>query len=229
MWIGMEWSDGLRVDAPEGCGAQTALLHAGHVESGVGFQGCRDLHGDEKVAGEKIGEQESERRRVVHLVGSNHSVRLAPFPTAGRKILQFFAQLCGAHRISVDAHVLCEQTCERLQKPSFEISVNALQRLNHQGKTNGEAHRRLSVAADESLHVVELALAKKQHISACGEKSIDTTKQIGDLRRRIVRHERSSRKAKKASGRDLGFAQLLLKLLNSRGQQSHVNLGVRWI
>src|SRR5271155_2219428 len=203
MWIGMEWSDGLAARCARRVRAQTALLHAGHVGSGVGFQGCGNLHGDEKVAGEKIGEQESQRRSVPHLVGSNHSIRLAPFPTAGRKILQFFAQLCGAHRISVDAHVLCEKTCERLQKPSFEIAVNALQRLNHQGKTKGEAHRRLSVAADESLHIVELALAKKQNISAGSEKSIDTTKQIGDLRRRIARDERSSREAKKTSGRDL--------------------------
>src|SRR5580700_3035421 len=171
----------------------------------------------------------SKRRRAPHLGGRNHSIRLTPFPTARRKTLQSFPQLRRAHRINVDAHVLCEKTCKCLQKPAFEIAVNALKRLNHQGKTNDEAHRRLRVAVYQSLHIVELALAKKQHIAASSEKSIDTTKQIGDLRHRFVPRERSSRQAKKASRCRFCFTQLLLKLLNSRAQQSHVNLRVSWI
>ena len=43
---------------------------------------------------------------------------------------------------------------------------------------------------------------------------------------RFVRRERSSCKAKKAGGRRVCFAQLILKLLNTRSQQSHVNLRV---
>src|SRR5271156_5672258 len=119
--------------------------------------------------------------------------------------------------------------CKGLQKPSFEIAVTMFNHSDHQGKTHDEAHRRLRIAVYESLHIVEFDLAKKQHIAASSEKSIDTTKQIGDFRHGIVRRERSGRKAKKASGRDLFFAQLLLKLLNSRSQQLHVNLRVRWI
>jgi hypothetical protein len=48
--------------------------------------------------------------------------------------------------------------------------------------------------------MVELALPEKQHIAARSKKGIDTTKQIGDLRHRFVRHARSSRQAKKTSG-----------------------------
>src|SRR5580700_9320538 len=168
----------------------------------------------------------SKRRRAPHLGGRNHSIRLTPFPTASRKTLQSFPQLRRAHRINVDAHVLCEKTCKCLQKSPFEIAVNAINRLNHQGKTNGEAHRRLRVAVYESLHIVELALAKKQHITAGSEKSVDATKQVGHFRHRIGRRERSSRQAKKAGGRNLCVAELLLKLLNSRVQQSDVNLRV---
>src|SRR5208283_2076429 len=149
-------------------------------------------------------------------------------PTAIRKPFQSFAQLCRAHRICIDAHVLREKTRERFQKSPFEIAVDALKRFDHQKKANGEAHRRLRVAAYEGFYIVELALAKKQHITAGSEKSIDTTKQIGNLGHGFVAREWSSRQAKKAGGRHFCLAQLLLKLLNYRGQQAHVNLRVRW-
>src|ERR1700731_559471 len=40
----------------------------------------RDSHGDKKVAGEKVGEQMSERWRATQLAGRNPSIRLTPLP-----------------------------------------------------------------------------------------------------------------------------------------------------
>jgi len=95
-----------------------------HFRSSVGFQSRSDLHRYEKVAGEKIGIQVSKRRRVAQLGGRNHSVGLAPLPIAVGKVLQPFPQIRGGHRVSVDADVLCKQTCEGFQKPSFQVAVN---------------------------------------------------------------------------------------------------------
>src|ERR1700752_5501731 len=102
----------------------------------------------------------------MQLGGRNQSIRLTPFPTASGNILQPFPQLRSGHRISVDADVLCEETCKSLQKPSFEIAVNVFKRSNDQGNTCDEAHRRLRVAVYQSCHMVELALPKKEDIAA---------------------------------------------------------------
>jgi hypothetical protein len=77
--------------------------------------------------------------------------------------------------------------------------------------------------------MVELALAKKQYVAASGEKGLDAAKQAGDVRRRFVGRERSSREAEKASGRRLCFAQVIAKLLNAGSQQSRVDLRVSGI
>src|ERR1700722_3730120 len=193
----------------------------------TGFLGGGGLYGDEEVAGEKIVEQVAERRGVTQLGGGNHSICLTPFPAGSRRnTLQSFPQIRGGHRIRVDAHVLREQTSKRFQRSAFEIAVNVVERSNDQGETCDEAHRRLRITVYESLHLVELALAKQHNVAAGGEKSVDSAKQIGNLRHRLVRSERSGRQTKKANRRRGFFAHLLLKLLNSRSQQSHVNLGV---
>jgi hypothetical protein len=78
-------------------------------------------------------------------------------------------------------------------------------------------------------HMVELALAEKQHVPASGEKGVDAAKQAGDVRRRFVGRGRSSREAEKASGPRLCFAQLIANLLNGGSQQSRVALRVSGI
>src|SRR5580704_14836297 len=78
----------------------------------------------------------------------------------------------------------------------------------------------------ERRHMVELELAKKEHITASGEKRVDTPQQVGDLRSRFVRRERSGCEAKKASRHHLCFTELLLKLFTTRSQQSHMDLRV---
>ena len=45
-----------------------------------------------------------------------------------------------------------------------------------------------------------LALAEKQDVAAGSEKSVDTAKQIRNLRHRFAGQDRSSREAKKAGG-----------------------------
>src|SRR5271169_6570976 len=160
----------------------------------------------------------SERRRVTQLGGRNHSVRLTPFPTASRKVLQSCPELRRAHWISVDAHVLCEETRKGFQKSSFEVAVNVGKCSNRQGKSCDEAHRRLRIAVYQSCHIVQLGLSKKQHIAASSKQSSDAARQVGDHRHRFARRERSSRQTKKSSRRQLCFAQFLPQLLDSRGQ-----------
>ena len=48
--------------------------------------------------------------------------------------------------------------------------------------------------------MVELALSEKQDVTAGGEKSIDMTKQFGNLRHRFAGHDRSRGEAKKPAG-----------------------------
>ena len=48
------------------------------------------------------------------------------------------------------------------------------------------------MAVYESCHVVELGLTKNQHVAAGGTKSVDATKQVGNLRGWFVRRERSN-------------------------------------
>src|SRR4029077_1241004 len=157
----------------------------------------------------------SERRRVTELAGGNPSIRLTPLPTGTGITLQPFPQIRSGHRINVDANILGKKTRERLQASTFEIAVSVFRRSNHQGKTGYEAHRRLGMPVYESCHVVELDLAKKQHVAVGGEKRIDATKQIGNFRRWFGRHERSNCQAKATSGRRFGFAKFLLKLMNT--------------
>jgi hypothetical protein len=168
--------------------------------SSTGFQLRRNFQRNEKVAGEKIVKQVAERRRPPKLGGGNQPICFTPFPTAERETFQSFSQLRRGHRIGVDAHVLREKTCKRLQKRAFEIAVNAFERSNDQRESCDEAYGRLRVAVYASRHVIELALAKKQHIAACSEKSVDTTEQVRDLRSRFGQSERSDRQAKKANG-----------------------------
>ena len=61
------------------------------------------MHRDDKVAGEKIGEQVPERRLATELGGRNPSGRFTPFPTGGGSSVEPFAQVLGGHGISVDA------------------------------------------------------------------------------------------------------------------------------
>ena len=130
----------------------------------------------------------SERRRVTQLAGGNPSIRLTPLPTGTGITLQPFPQIRSCHRIDVDADILGKKTREGLQASAFEIAVSVFRRSNHQGKTSHEAHRRLGMPVYESCHMVELDLAKKKHVAAGGEKRIDATKQVGNLRRWFVRH-----------------------------------------
>src|SRR5205807_2458974 len=157
----------------------------------------------------------SERRRATHLAGRNPSIRLTPLPTGNGKTLQPFPQIRGGHGINVDADILGEETRECLQTSALEIAINVFKRSNHQGKTGDEAHRRLRMAVYESGHVVELDLAKKQHVAASGEKRIDATQQVGNFRRWFVRRERSNCQAKKPGGRRFRFAKFFLKLMNT--------------
>jgi len=157
----------------------------------------------------------SERRRVTELAGGNPPIRLTPLPTGTGITLQPFPQIRSDHRINVDADILGKKTRERFQASAFEIAVSVFRRSNHQGKTGDEAHRRLGMPVYESCHVVELDLAKKQHVAAGGEKRIDATKQIGNFRRWFARHERSNCEAKTTGGRRFGFAKFLLKLMNT--------------
>src|SRR5207302_7488656 len=138
-------------------------------------------------------------------------------------------QIRGGHGINVDADILGEETRECLQTSALEIAINVFKRSNHQGKTGDEAHRRLRMAVYESGHVVELDLAKKQHVAASGEKRIDATQQVGNFRRWFVRRERSNCQAKKPGGRRFRFAKFFLKLMNTRIQQPCVNLRVNCI
>jgi hypothetical protein len=134
----------------------------------------------------------SERWRATQLAGRNPSIRLTPFPTGNGNTLQPFLQIRGDHGINVDADILGEETREGLQTSAFEIAINVFKRPNHQGKTCNEANRRIRVAVYESGHVVELGSTKKQYVAAGGEKRIDATKQVGNLRGWFVRRERSN-------------------------------------
>jgi len=70
------------------------------------------MHRDGKVAGEKKGEQVSERRRARKLGDRNPSDRFTLFPTGGGGGVEPFAQIRGGHGISVGADVLGEEACE---------------------------------------------------------------------------------------------------------------------
>src|SRR5437868_9002758 len=157
----------------------------------------------------------SEGRRVTELGSRNPSIGLTPLPTSTGSTLQPLPQIRGGNRINVDADILGEKTREGLQTSAFEIAVSVFRRSNHQGKTGDEAHRRLGMPVHKSCHVVELDLAKKQHVAASGEKRINATKQVGNFRRWFVRRERSNCQAIKTSGRRFRFAKLLLKLMNT--------------
>ena len=169
------------------------------------------MHRDNKIAGEKIGEQVSERRRVTELRGRNRSGRFSPFPTGDGSGVERFAQIRGGHRISVNADVLGEEAREGPQTVAFETPVRVFKRANDQGKPDDETHRRCCVAVDESGHMIELALAKKQHVAATGEKGVDAAKQVRDVWCRLVRRDRSSCQAKEANRRRLYFAQFIAK------------------
>src|SRR6267154_4650696 len=134
----------------------------------------------------------SKRRRRTQLAGRNPSIRLTPLPTGNGNTPQPFPQIRGGHWINVDADILREETRESLQTAAFKIAVSIFRRPNHQGKTRDEAHRRVRMAVYESCHVVELDLTKKQHVAASGEKRVDATKQVGNLRGWFVRPEGSN-------------------------------------
>src|SRR5580704_8936555 len=134
----------------------------------------------------------SERWRTTQLARRNPSIGLTPLPTVNRSTLQPFPQIRSGHRINVDANILSEETCESLQKFAFEIAVNVFKRSNHQGKTSGEAYRRLRMAVYQSCHVVELRFTKEQHVAASGEKRIDATKHVGNFRGWFFRREGSN-------------------------------------
>src|ERR1700733_3535080 len=108
----------------------------------------------------------SERWRVTQLACRNPSIRLTPLPTVSGSTLQEFPQIRGAHGINVDANVLDEETRESLQKPAFEIAVNAFKPSNHQGKTGDEAYWRLCMAVYERRHVVKPWSTEEQHVAA---------------------------------------------------------------
>ena len=105
------------------------------------------MYSDGKVAGEKIGEQVSERRRATKLGGRNPSGRFTLFPTGGGSGVEPFAQTRGGHGISVDADVLGEEARESPQTISLETPVRVFKRANDQGKGDDEAHRRRCKAA----------------------------------------------------------------------------------
>src|SRR6266849_3980073 len=114
----------------------------------------------------------SERRRVTQLARGNPSICLTPLPTGTGITLQPFPQIRSGHRINVDADILGEKTREGFQTSAFEIAVSVFRRSNHQGKTGDETYRRLGMPGYESCHVVQLDLAKKQHVAASSEKRI---------------------------------------------------------
>jgi hypothetical protein len=62
-------------------GHETATFH--RWRSSAAAASGRDWHGDEKIAGEQIGVQVSQRGRTPQFGGSNPSIRLIPVP-AGR-------------------------------------------------------------------------------------------------------------------------------------------------
>jgi hypothetical protein len=161
--------------------------------------------------------------------GRNPSGRFTPFPTGGGSGVEPFGQIRRGHGMSVDADVLGKEPREGPQTVAFETPVRVFKRANDQGKADDEAHRRRCIAVDEGGHMIELALAKKQHVAASGEKGFDAAKQVRDLRSRFVRRELSSCQAKEASGRRVRFAQFIPNLLNTGSQQSRVNLRVRGI
>ena len=107
----------------------------------------------------------------MELAGGNPSIRLTPFPTVNGSTLQRFLQIGDCHWIKVNPNIFGEETSEGLQKSALEIGVDVFKRSNHQGKTCDEAHRRLCMAVYESSHVVELGLAKKQHVAAGGRSA----------------------------------------------------------
>src|ERR1700747_3652494 len=121
----------------------------------------------------------SERRRATQLACGNPSVCLTPLPTGSRSSLQPIPQIRSGHGINVDANILGEKTREGLQTSALEIAVSVFRRTNHQGKTHREAYGRVRIAVYESCHVVELGLAKEQHVAASREKRINSAKQVG--------------------------------------------------
>jgi hypothetical protein len=142
----------------------------------------RVSHRDKKVAGEKIGEEMSERWRTTQLACRNPSIGLTPLPTVRGTTLQPIPQIRGGHRINVDANILGEETSKGLQESAFEIAINIFKRSNHQGKTCDEAYRRPRMAIYESCHVVKLRFTKKQDVASYAEKRIDATKQVRNFR-----------------------------------------------
>src|SRR5437660_5491866 len=138
----------------------------------------------------------SERRRVTQLAGRKPTIRLSPLPTGTGSTLQPFPQIRDGHRINVDADILGEQTREGLQASAFQILVSVFRRSNHQGKAHNETHRRLRMPVYESRHVVELGLAKKQHVAASGEKGSNAARQLGNSRGRSVANKGTTVSAK---------------------------------
>jgi hypothetical protein len=134
----------------------------------------------------------SERRRATQLAGRNPSIHLTPLPTRGGCTIQPFPQVRRGHGINVYANILSEETREGLQTSAFEIAINVFKRPNHKGKACDEPDRRIRMAIYESSHVVEFWSTKKQHVAASGEKRINATKQVGNLRGWFVRSERSN-------------------------------------
>ena len=153
-----------------------------------------------------------ERRRTTQLAGRNPSIRLTPLPTGDGNTLQPFPEIRCGHGINVNADVLSEEAREGLETAASEIAVRVFKRSNDQGKADNEAHRRLRMAVYESGHVVKLGLAKKQHVAASGEKSVNAAKQSRDVWRRFVGRGRCSREAEKTSGRRVGFTQFIPNL-----------------
>ena len=88
------------------------------------------MHRDGKVAGEKIGEQVSERRRATKLGGRNPSGRFTLFPTGGGSGVEPFSQIRGGHGISPDADDLGEEACEGPQTVAFETPVRVFKRAD---------------------------------------------------------------------------------------------------
>ncbi len=96
------------------------------------------MHRNNKVAGEKIGEQVPERPRATKLSSRNPSVLFTPSPTGSGSTVERFAQIRSGHGISVDADVLGEQARKGPQTVAFEIAVRVFKRANDQGKTDHE-------------------------------------------------------------------------------------------
>src|SRR5229473_1501914 len=115
----------------------------------------------------------SKRRRATQLACRNPSIRLSPLPAGSGSTVEPFPQICGGHRINVDADILGEETCEGLQTSAFQTAVNVFKRSNHQGKTCDEAHRRLRVSVYGRARVDEKAARRRQRRGAhrCDEAS----------------------------------------------------------